>query len=411
MKHAKDGHEGFVVFDSERGVIEVQDNEVDAAHAAVRAAKKAGEHSIGADTRNRPVQGRAVLENPAPPVALAQQITHVPTLSRLEVMGRDEEASLVHAYETLKTYFPVQSGRGYAPYLAGSSQPRHIVRVKGLLKQNAKMEKASGKGEVPSVSFGLSLVPAMFGYDQKDSNGVSIFPQRAAWRKVNEFAKDLRPEHYWNLCPQSTRQCQRSCLVKTGQNDEVKNFSKLLMTYALQNHPAEFLRLLAYAIDKYFDEPAPKIAGKRRFVRLNVYSDVLWEKVEPWLFARYMPQFRKAGHAFYDYTKIENRIRGALPENYDLTFSYSGANLETCLEFLKKKRARCAVVFLRGKKEWKGLWKKRSTSWASPRSTAIVTTSAPTTPRASGRCSAGRRRRASCSRRPRSRAGRARPWT
>ena len=56
--------------------------------------------------------------------------------------------------------------------------------------------------------------------------------------------------------------------------------------------------------------------GKRPIVRLNVLSDVAWEKHE-------IPQ-EFSDITFYDYTKLAKRL-GNTPDNYGLMFSYSAA--------------------------------------------------------------------------------------
>jgi len=52
-------------------------------------------------------------------------------------------------------------------------------------------------------------------------------------------------------------------------------------------------------------------------VRLNTASDIRWELVCPWLFEMF-PALK-----FYDYTKAWGK-RGAMPENYRLTYSATG---------------------------------------------------------------------------------------
>ncbi len=62
-------------------------------------------------------------------------------------------------------------------------------------------------------------------------------------------------------------------------------------------------------------------------VRLNVDSDIVWEKIDRSLF--------DYDHIFYDYTKnprrMYNYIDGKLPTNYHLTFSYSEKSNQTDL--------------------------------------------------------------------------------
>jgi len=81
-------------------------------------------------------------------------------------------------------------------------------------------------------------------------------------------------------------------------------------------------------------------------VRPNMYSDLPWELVVPWLFEMFPGTKGPRGkrHAFYDYTKIAGR---AVPENYDLTFSYSGIpSNKIAAERELRRGGRVAVVFL-----------------------------------------------------------------
>jgi hypothetical protein len=374
----------FVAFDIEKGVLKASADPREAEAVAVYHAKRDGDPGVGLDVEGQDTGLPRRHPNPHmnPPPLVLSGLT---PLSEREVMGISPE----QAHQVIGKYFPVQSGRGYAPYLPGTAQPLHIVRARGFLKKNAKLEKTdidTSLGEVPSVAFGLSLVPANFGQTLKDSNGESVFymsqrqsPERAhGWVKARAFAEGLKVDvlrslsqrmgrNTFNLCPSSTPECQRSCLVKTGQNDSVKNYPKLLSTFALLNHPKEFARLLIHSLDKYFWSPSPKIADAFRFVRLNVYSDIVWEEFLPWMFVRYLSRYprRSAPGMFYDYTKIAERITAPRSSNYDLTFSYSGEaqNIQQCRQFLVNGQARCAVVFLRGLKEWKGLFAKGPTHW------------------------------------------------
>ena len=66
-----------------------------------------------------------------------------------------------------------------------------------------------------------------------------------------------------------------------------------------------------------FQRKADK-AGKQPVVRLNVISDIAWEDYG-------IPQSFPAIR-FYDYSKRSDRFIQVLPDNYYLTFSYSGAD-------------------------------------------------------------------------------------
>lgn len=99
--------------------------------------------------------------------------------------------------------------------------------------------------------------------------------------------------------------------------------------------------------------------GFTPLVRLNGTSDIKWENVPltvngidyPNIFAVF-PEIQ-----FYDYTKIPNRDN--LPENYDLTYSYSGVlSYQKYLDIAIAKGMRIAAVFRTEKnipKRFKGM--------------------------------------------------------
>lgn len=136
-------------------------------------------------------------------------------------------------------------------------------------------------------------------------------------------------------------------------------------------NPYYFFRVLISALedklcfyDKYICEQvtsgAFSSAEAARFreaippaVRLNVLSDYVWELIFPELFDLYSGKKGKRPYIqFYDYTKIAGRWKSSvreelyplstveyrLPENYNITFSYSGTirsakESEVCMEY------------------------------------------------------------------------------
>ena len=83
-------------------------------------------------------------------------------------------------------------------------------------------------------------------------------------------------------------------------------------------------------------------------VRLNLLSDIRWEKIYPSLFKDFPHTI------FYDYTKHSTRF-GRLPPNYHLVFSRSEKNEDQCLPLLKK-GTNVAIVFRKKiPKLWKGV--------------------------------------------------------
>jgi hypothetical protein len=108
--------------------------------------------------------------------------------------------------------------------------------------------------------------------------------------------------------------------------------ARIVKTRFLAEHPHEFVTLLGWEIRR-----AVRKHG-RIVVRLNVASDIRWERVAPSLFAM-------DGVAFYDYTKAPVSQRTAT-DNYRITYSVSerGHSVTNALEALKA-LANAAVVF------------------------------------------------------------------
>lgn len=177
-----------------------------------------------------------------------------------------------------------------------------------LLGQNYKTAK-SDPDEEPADVQGLSLLPAR------------SLKAQPGFQQVN-------------ACVGASAACVASCLVYSGRNDAdpYNAVVKASRYRALLGDPQAFLRMLSESIARH---------ERRRehtdpFVRLNVFSDLPWELICPELFEVHQAM------QFYDYTKVENR---ETPANYDLTFSFSGANADRVGRELDKDR-RIAVVFV-----------------------------------------------------------------
>jgi hypothetical protein len=292
-----------------------------------------------------------------------------------------DRPGLERAWEALLEYFPnTPKEFGYEQWGTSASK-----MARKLLKPNAKLEKAI-QGTVripPSYAVGLNLLPAYEGVkrsalDTKISeaayykrngaaeNPISFGPVPGgpygegrglgAGRRLPLVTKNLdgRGErHSVNLCIGSSRECRATCLAFTGQNTAIayNDFSKLFMTRALFFQPLAFARMLMEAVGKHVDHCRHGITFQRGepkvkcdpYVRMNVYADLPFELFFPEFFdycASVYPDL-----SLYDYTKVPGR--GPLPKpNYDLTFSYSGVNLDECKKALKS-GMRVAVVFLR----------------------------------------------------------------
>lgn len=125
-----------------------------------------------------------------------------------------------------------------------------------------------------------------------------------------------------NLCPFATPGCARSCFADFDRLawPQVKR-AAVARTLLLARDPELFQALLRADLAR---ERAA--AGSQPLVaRLNVVSDVAWERDDPGLFAAF-PSIR-----FMDYTKQISRVLDPnRPANYHLTFSRSEANEADC---------------------------------------------------------------------------------
>lgn len=173
--------------------------------------------------------------------------------------------------------------------------------VKTLLgdgDSNYKLSKsnASGKG---FLTYGLSLAPA-------DVSG-------------------------YNVCASSSPGCRAACLYSAGMGaiPQVQK-ARIAKTRLLFQQPNEFKTMLFTELESAVKKG--KKDDKEIAVRLNVLSDVIWEKKFPDIFKTF-PNIQ-----FYDYTKHYKRMlnwcQGKLPINYHLTFSRSECNEENALNVL-----------------------------------------------------------------------------
>jgi hypothetical protein len=129
-----------------------------------------------------------------------------------------------------------------------------------------------------------------------------------------------------NLCPFATKGCAHSCFADYDRLawPQVKQ-AAVARTLLLGREPETFRAMLRADIAREL----ARAGGQPLAVRLNVVSDVAWEREFPALFDQF-PAVR-----FMDYTKDISRILAAdRPMNYSLTFSRSEANEADCLRAL-----------------------------------------------------------------------------
>ena len=196
----------------------------------------------------------------------------------------------------------------------------HVLR--GLLGSgdaNPKLAKSNASG-LGYKTWGLSLAPAT--------------------------------ESGYQLCASSTPGCRAACLYRQGHGrlDPGIAAARIARTVAFKEHRDWFKRMLVWELGRITRRA--DAVGYQVAVRLNVVSDVMWERE----FAALFWLFRDV--QFYDYSKHAKRVfrslAGELPPNYSLTFSLSEdseADARTVLEC----GGNVAVVFRNGlPKDWFG---------------------------------------------------------
>jgi hypothetical protein len=154
-----------------------------------------------------------------------------------------------------------------------------------------------------------------------------------------------------NVCPNAKlAQCIDDCLFSAGRGAMTINFmSRLRKTLYFQQFPNDYKSLLVKEINRLLRKADRE--NMTPALRLNGTSDIRWEVFFPELFEMF------SSLQCYDYTKVSNRRD--IPENYDLTFSYSNAHAyKDHVARAMKQRMRLAVVFSdssRIPKKFKGL--------------------------------------------------------
>lgn len=180
-----------------------------------------------------------------------------------------------------------------------------VYTVKTLLgeaQSNAKLNKSEKAGKA-IMTVGLSLAP-------HKAAGVG------------------------NLCPSASKACVASCIYTSGQAEIFRTIptARIAKTRLFKMDKSTFVDRLLTEIGW-----ALKRAQKARMqlaCRLNVFSDVQWDKEIPNLYQMF-PDI-----IFYDYSKISSRmiryLNGEFPKNVHLTFSWSGQNRDQCIEVLNR---------------------------------------------------------------------------
>jgi hypothetical protein len=133
-----------------------------------------------------------------------------------------------------------------------------------------------------------------------------------------------------NVCPMAIMAgCEKPCLYGAGRAEFLPSIPKarVAKTQRYFKSRSAFMAELVRDLEKFVRHC--DAIDVRPAVRLNGTSDIQWEVAHPVTrngvaFASIFDAFPSV--TFYDYTKIAKRAYRALPGNYSLTLSYSGAN-------------------------------------------------------------------------------------
>tara|TARA_R100001244_G_scaffold123803_1_gene93511 strand:+ start:787 stop:1518 length:732 start_codon:yes stop_codon:yes gene_type:complete len=138
----------------------------------------------------------------------------------------------------------------------------------------------------------------------------------------------------YQVCPHASPGCISSCIFTSGLGGVYRSIpaARIAKTKLWFESRQEFKNRLLTDIDKV--QRNARKNRKRVAIRLNMFSDLSWERVFPQLFADF-PTVQ-----WYDYTKLHARmlrfLLGDFPPNYHLTFSRSELNRAECEDVLSR---------------------------------------------------------------------------
>jgi hypothetical protein len=141
------------------------------------------------------------------------------------------------------------------------------------------------------------------------------------------------------VCPWRTPACTQACVLEHAGRGNMPNVrdARDVKTDRFFDDRAGFL------VDLHADlawlERAAAKQGLIPAVRLNVASDLPWERIDPTIFSAH-PTIR-----FYDYTKGATRFAGQLPDNYSLTYSYNELSSPADVVAILRSGGNVAMIF------------------------------------------------------------------
>ena len=164
------------------------------------------------------------------------------------------------------------------------------------------------------------------GFDARTAPLLTAPAANVKLSKSNAYGLSLSPASTsgWNVCRASSAGCRAVCLATAGKGGiQSVQDGRQWKTALLAAVPALFVRALADELRRtQLRRPVDRL-GRRTGplvpVRLNVLSDLAWERLAPALFENLPGKFSGlSGCRFYDYTKRTGR---RVPASYHLTMS------------------------------------------------------------------------------------------
>lgn len=149
----------------------------------------------------------------------------------------------------------------------------------------------------------------------------------------------------FNVCTGASKWCKEACLNMSGRNgifydNRIQN-TRIKKTQLLMSYPMFVFDWITKEITLHKERAERK--GYRFSVRINCTSDIDLTKFRNSGGKNLFGQFPTV--QFYDYTKIFRRIEQMQQyPNYDITYSYNGANYNECIAALNA-GVRVAMVF------------------------------------------------------------------
>lgn len=150
----------------------------------------------------------------------------------------------------------------------------------------------------------------------------------------------------YNVCSHSTNNCRLGCLATSGRVKMEKEGKRIITNCRIKKSKL-FFEDRQFFLDWMIAEivmykKKAKKDGYDFSVRLNGTSDIDWQKIPVNIFGENIFQVFST-IVFYDYTKDHTRFDN-IPQNYFLTYSYTGKNDIIC-DIVLKRGFNVAVVF------------------------------------------------------------------